>query len=206
MAHRRSSPPPARGAAVHRVTVVLRGSTPAIWRRLDVASDTSLAGLHRILQCGFGWDSSHLWMFQTPRGEYGSPGPGRGSGHRNAAVTTLQDVAPEVGDRFCYIYDFGDDWEHDIEVEAVTPAEPGVVYPRCVAGRRAGPPEDCGGVGGYEDLVAVLTDPGHEEHEERLEWLGLDSADHFDPAAFDVTAVNRHLALLTAAVGGTARS
>ncbi|MCX5215535.1 plasmid pRiA4b ORF-3 family protein [Kitasatospora sp. NBC_00240] len=84
-------------------------------------------------------------------------------------------------------------WEHDILVEAVTDAEPGIAYPRCLTGRRACPPEDCGGMWGYEYLIEILAAPGHEEHDERLEWLGLDTADQFDPAAFDLAEVNSAL-------------
>ncbi|MFI6449121.1 plasmid pRiA4b ORF-3 family protein [Kitasatospora sp. NPDC050543] len=114
-------------------------------------------------------------------------------GIRSAAARRLDQVAPSVGDRFGYTYDFGDDWEHDILVEAVTGAEPGIAYPRCLTGRRACPPEDCGGMWGYEYLIEILADPAHEEHDERLEWLGLDTADQFDPAAFDLAEINSTL-------------
>jgi len=92
-----------------------------------------------------------------------------------------------------YLYDFGDDWQHDIVVEAVGPADSDARYPRCTAGRRAGPPEDCGGVWGFAELLEILADPQHEEHAERLEWLGIDSAEEFDPAAFDLAEINRDL-------------
>jgi hypothetical protein len=88
--------------------------------------------------------------------------------------------------------------QHDILVEAVTDPEPGIAYPRCLTGRRACPPEDSGGVWGYEYLLKILTDPEHEEHHDRLEWLGLDSADQFDPAAFDLAKVNTALSDLAA--------
>jgi Plasmid pRiA4b ORF-3-like protein len=120
----------------------------------------------------------------------------RGPGTRapQCGLQKLRQTAPRAGDRLRYTYDFGDDWEHDILVEAVTAAEPGAAYPRCITGRRACPPEDCGGIWGYEELLEILGDPGHDEHDERLEWLGLDSADEFDPAAFDLAEVNNDLA------------
>lgn len=181
-----------RGTAVHRVKVVLRGSKPPIWRRLEVPSDTTLQQLHHTIQQAFGWDGYHLWVFETHMGAYGIPDGELG--HRSAASKKLRVTAPRAGDRLSYTYDFGDDWEHDILVEAVTPAEPGAAYPRCLTGSRACPPEDCGGIWGYEELVEILGDPEHDEHDERLEWLGLDSADQFDPAAFDPAEVNSDLA------------
>lgn len=129
---------------------------------------------------------------RDPRGEYGLPDPELG--HRNAASVTLRTVAPRAGDKVRCVYDFGDDWQHDVVVEAVGPSVAGVGYPRCTGGRRAAPPEDCGGVWGYADLLEILGDPRHGEHAERLEWLGLDAADGLDPLAFDVEEVNRALA------------
>src|SRR5262249_58845900 len=87
-----------------------------------------------------------------------------------------------AGDRLRYTYDFGDNWEHDVLVEDVLIAEPEVAYPRCTGGRRAGPPEDCGGIWGYRELLKILGDPAHEEHEERLHWLGPSSRSGVDPA------------------------
>ncbi len=176
---------PAR--TVHRVKITLRGGKPPIWRRLEVPSTITLRDLHDAIQAAFGWAGYHLWVFETPDGDYGMPDPELG--HRDAARVTLDRVAPRTRDRLRYTYDFGDDWQHDIVVEDVLAAEVGVAYPRFVAGRRACPPEDCGGVWGYADLVEILADPEHDEHAERLEWLGLDSADEFDPATVDRDAV-----------------
>jgi hypothetical protein len=91
-----------------------------------------------------------------------------------------------------YEYDFGDSWEHVIKVEKILPAMPGVRIPLCLAGKRACPPEDCGGAWGYEHLLEVLRDPAHEEHNEMLEWLGGE----FDPEAFDIDATNVELRTL----------
>jgi hypothetical protein len=162
-----------------------------------VPSGITLQNLHRIIQVVFGWEDYHLWVFETRSGDYGMAD--RELGHRSAASKKLQDVAGRAGERIRYTYDFGDNWAHDIVVEEVSVPEPEATYPRVVAGRRAGPPEDCGGMWGYLDLVEILADPDHEEHESRVEWLGLDSADEFDPAAFDLDAVNK-------ALGSTRRS
>ncbi|HAM59032.1 MAG TPA: hypothetical protein DCQ64_27905 [Candidatus Rokubacteria bacterium] len=80
-----------------------------------------------------------------------------------------------------YEYDFGDGWEHEITLEATVPRQKGMRYPCCLGGERACPPEDCGGVGGYEDLMAVMRDPTHEEYESTLRWLG----GRFDPERFN---------------------
>ncbi|MDQ3764892.1 MAG: plasmid pRiA4b ORF-3 family protein [Actinomycetota bacterium] len=174
--------------------ITLRGSTPPIWRRLEVYSSTNLQQLHRTIQQVFGWEGYHMWVFQTPTGEYGVAD--RELGHRSAASAKLQDVAPGAGDRIRYTYDFGDDWEHDLLIEDVFAAEPGVAYPRCLTGRRACPPEDCGGIWVYQELLEILTDPGHPEHSNRLEWLGLSSTHEFDPTTFDLAEINQNLSKL----------
>ena len=104
-----------------------------------------------------GCDDHGALVFETERGEYGRPDPELG--HRNAATVTLKAVAPRAGARLRYLYDFGDDWEHDLVVEAVGRADPDASYPRCTGGRRAGPPEDCGGIWGYGDLLEILACP-----------------------------------------------
>jgi Plasmid pRiA4b ORF-3-like protein len=177
--------------AVHRVKITLRGSRPPIWRRLEVPSGITLNRLHQSIQAAFGWTDSHLWVFDTPAGEYGNGGGDLG--FRSAASAKLADVAALPGDRIRYTYDFGDDWEHDITVEDVLPAEPGVAYPRSTAGRRGCPPEDCGGLCGYQELLEILADPQDEEHAARLEWLGVAAAAEFDPARFDLGETNQAL-------------
>src|SRR5262249_20157355 len=169
-----------------------RGEKRAMWGGLEVGSGITRQQLHEHIQAAFDWLGSHLWVFETPAGGYGIPDPDLG--HRNAASRRLNDVAVRVGDRLRYTYDFGDNWEHDVLAEDRLIAEPGVAYPRCTGGRRAGPPEDCGGIGGYRELLEILGDPAHAEHEERLDWLGLSSGSEFDPARFDLGEVNRTLA------------
>ncbi|MCR6487141.1 plasmid pRiA4b ORF-3 family protein [Amycolatopsis sp. OK19-0408] len=169
--------------------VTLAGSKPKIWRRVAVPDDFSLADVHELIQDAFGWERSHLWVFETADGAYGLPDPELG--HADARSKRIGELLHAPADTLSYLYDFGDDWLHEVTLEA---REPGRGRPRCLDGRRAGPPEDCGGIGGYEELLDVLADPGHEDHEETLDWLGLEAADEFDPAAFDIAAVNLAIA------------
>lgn len=168
-------PRPAATSTIHTIKVTLADIQPEIWRRLQVPSATTLTVLHQIIQDAFGWENYHMWEFTAAKSK------------------TLAQVALYEGNLLGYTYDFGDSWEHRILVEAVASPEPGIAYPRCLDGQRACPPEDCGGIWGYDDLLQILADPTHDEHEERLEWLGLDSADQFDPAAFDLAKVNTAL-------------
>ena len=189
---RKTRKPASASRNIHRIKVALRGTKPPVWRRFEVPSDISLKRLHDVLQAGFGWEDRHLFVFETPLGSYGIPDPD--SDHRSAAHKKLSAVADWPGDKLRYEYDFGDGWEHEIVVEAVQPAEPGVAYPRCTAGRRAGPPEDCGGTWGYTELLGIMASPRHREYQARLDWLGLSSAAEFDPGRFDLAEANTGLA------------
>jgi hypothetical protein len=188
---RKKSDPP---APVYQIKVGLRGAKPPIWRRLEVPANISLARLHDVIQVAFGWDDSHMHLFETPYGEFGTADAELG--HRAEKPVTLEQVAPAVNSKVRYTYDFGDNWEHDVLVEKVLERDRSARYPRCTGGRRAAPPDDCGGVWGYGELVEILGDPDHPEREERLEWLGLDDPTAFDPAKFDVDEVNRTLSAL----------
>lgn len=171
-----------------RIKVTIAGTKPPIWRRLEVPAATNLARLHAVLQAAFGWDDAHLHAFETGHRSWGEGPAGRRLEGPTLRRTSLDAVAGSPGDQLTYVYDFGDDWVHSIHVEdRLTPADD-ATYPRCTAGRRAGPPEDCGGVPGYEHLLSVLADPQHPEHEDLSEWAGP-----VDPAAFDRDALNRAL-------------
>ena len=183
-------------APIYRIKVGLRGTKPPIWRRLELPADTGLAALDRIIRTAFGWSGDHMHIFQTPYGDFGVAD--RELDHRAEGPVTLEQVAPATGDRLRYVYDFGDDWAHDIVVEEALDREAEVAYPRCTGGRRAAPPEDCGGLPGYDDLLDIMADPAHPEHADRLDWLGLDSAAGFRPERFDADAVSHALSQLTA--------
>lgn len=178
-------------APIWQLKVTLKGSSPPIWRRILVSSDTSLAKLHRILQLAMGWWDCHLHQFEIHGRDYGVPDRELDYGQPtvNERGVRLVDVIDGVKERFVYQYDFGDDWSHQIVVEKVVPREENQRYPVCVAGARACPPEDCGGIWGYRDFLEAIKDPKHEEHESMLEWVG----GHFDPEAFNLVWINQRL-------------
>ena len=135
-----------------------------------------------------GWSNSHLHMFQVGKQRFGPKTPDWDRIQDERQVI-LQDIAPKAGSKFFYEYDMGDSWMHQVRVEKITRLESGFQKLKCLAGERACPPEDCGGTGGYEDLLAALRDPKHEQHDEMVEWVGED----FDPEAFDLAQVNKAL-------------
>lgn len=173
-----------------QLKVTLAGITPPIWRRLLVTTDVSLRRFHDILQIAFGWTDSHLHMFVAGEDRYGFPDPdGELDWMKNDARVKLGQVLTKAGDSLIYEYDFGDSWTHQVVVEKVI-SEPGALtVPGCIGGARACPPEDCGGVWGYAELLKAIANPRHPEHAELLEWIG----EEFDPEYFDAAAINKEL-------------
>ncbi len=143
-----------------------------------------------------GWNDLHLHQFLIDRTCYSLPYEDdlwQTSRPKNEAKFTLQDLEKKIQPRFQYIYDFGDDWIHQITVEKILPTEEGKPYPLVVTGRRACPPEDVGGIHGYMHLLEVLSNPEDEEYEEMADWLDMD---FFDPALFgkeDIAVINETL-------------
>jgi len=178
---------------IYQIKVTLLGTTPPIWRRLLVPAGMTLEQLHDVLQAAMGWEDCHMHEFHIGQKRFGKPDPSdRLMGlpaTGNERTVRMFSVLGKVGAKALYTYDFGDGWEHSIAVEKVLPPDPGLAYPLCTAGKLHGPPEDCGGIPGYYNLLEALHDPDHEEHEEMLEWIG----DGFDPNAFSVDEVNRRL-------------
>ncbi len=178
---------------VYQLKVTLRESKPPIWRRIQVPDNITLDRLHMILQHVMGWINSHLYKFEIAGKEYSIPDPDDDFYELHfidSRRTRLNKVISREKARFRYEYDFGDSWEHDILVEKILPAESSTLYPVCLAGKRACPPEDCGGIWGYAELLKVIRDPSHEEYESMMEWLG----GSFDPEEFNIGEINRSLA------------
>jgi hypothetical protein len=149
-----------------------------------------------VLQLAMGWDDGHMHDFRIGRTRYGIPDRAEKlmglPGTASERTARLCNVLGKVGAKAVYTYDFGDGWEHGIVVEKILMAEAGQAYPMCEDGKRHGPPEDCGGVPGFYDLLQAIGDPEHEQYGEMRDWLG----DDFDPEAFSVDEVNRRLAPL----------
>lgn len=180
---------PARMDQVFRLKVTLRYCTPAIWRQVDVPGWATLWDLHRVIQAAFLWEDAHLHQFLGNRSATGLRGREQPAPIKNEKRVLLGETLCKEGDTLIYEYDFGDDWLHEIRVENTFPPEPGVRYPRCTAAQRSAPPEDSGGPPGYEDLLAALTGPSHERHEEAVEWLGPE----FDPEDPNMRAVEKEM-------------
>ena len=164
-----------------RLKVTLAGLRPPIWRRLLVEDTMTLGTLHFAVQAAMGWENSHLHLFVVGAEQIGDPR--QLDEVADEAKVTVGGLADRGLKSFAYVYDMGDDWEHTIAIEGAGPIEPGRIYPACVGGRRACPPEDSGGPWGFADMLEAIADPGHERHEEVGEWLGA-----FDPEAFSVEA------------------
>jgi hypothetical protein len=192
----------APGDQIAQLKVTLLDTEPPVWRRLLVPATIRLDRLDRVIQAAMGWTNSHLHMFIHPSGRYGVPDldfPLQDERH-----TTLCDLADRQGETIRYEYDLGDGWDHEIVLEQFLTAQPGGRYPTCLAGARACPPEDCGGVHGYADLIDNLADSTHPEHQHLLEWLGIEKGSDFDPAHFDTADANRRLDTVILAATRTA--
>jgi hypothetical protein len=173
---------------VFQIKVTLLDVEPPVWRQLLISADTNLARLHAVLNEAVGWQNSHLHEFRLRDRTFGGPridDEGDVEDERRFKVNQLLSVGQSIE----YAYDLGDGWTHAVMVEKLLDLDPCIHYPLCVAGARSCPPEDCGGVGGSENLLAALADPNHEEHDELTTWVG----GTFDPAGFDLNRVNRAL-------------
>jgi hypothetical protein len=136
---------------VHRVKASLYGAKPPIWRRLEIPSAIPLAQLHEVMQIAFGWHDFHLHSFERVCGEFGPVDEEDFAARKDETKAALGQVAATVKVKIVYTYDFGDDWRHDIVVEQIVQAEPGVSYPRCTGGRRSVPREDSGGIWAHDE-------------------------------------------------------
>lgn len=176
---------------IYQIKVTLRDSKPPIWRRILVPEDITLFTLHEILQRVMDWGNYHLHMFTIAGQIYGDPEDDETGdlGTKNETRYRLNQLGLREKDKFSYEYDFGDSWEHNILVEKILPADPSFRYPVCVTGKRACPPEDVGGIWGYEEFLEAISNPNHEEHDEMLAWVGGE----FDPEEFDLDAINQSL-------------
>jgi len=177
-------------SSIYQLKVTLRGSKPPIWRRIQVRGNTTLPQLHDAIQAAMGWMGGHMHQFTIADVPYGTPDPEFEYEMHDETRVKLDRVITAEKDRFIYEYDFGDSWNHVVLLEKILPAESDIHYPRCLAGKRACPPEDIGGVWGYANFLEAIGSADHPEHDELLEWHGGE----FDPEAFSRDQINQRLA------------
>ena len=185
---RRASP-----KAVIQLRISLLDHTPTIWRQLLVPGEIKLSKLHSIFQAAMGWEGYHLHQFQIGGRSYGEPDEDiedediededidEDSVHFSELV--------EAPMRFSYWYDFGDNWRHEVVIESIEAVPQILKFAICVDGQRACPPEDCGGIGGFEEFLEAVSNPNHEEHLDYLQWIGHP----FDPEEFSLAVTNAAL-------------
>jgi hypothetical protein len=178
---------------VYQFKITLKDIKPAVWRRIQVPEIYTFWDLHVAIQDAFGWLDYHLHEFELMNpteaiiAAIGIPDDTWPSDRQ-----TLPGWKEKIADWLSmenrsslYTYDFGDNWEHIVKLEKILPRGKGVKYPVCTDGKRACPPEDCGGVWGYRDLLKILKNPDHEEYEDWVHWVG----GKFDPEFFDATKI-----------------
>jgi hypothetical protein len=182
---------PAKAAPpVFQLKITLADLKPPIWRRFEFPSSLKLCCLHSALQVVMGWTDTHLHQFEKDDLKWGvlEWDEGETPGLMDEGTTELAAVLRCGGDSLSYWYDFGDDWRHEVVLEGIQPAESALKHPLCLAGERRCPPDDVGGVLGYENFLEVILDPKHKDYELMVGWAG----GHFIDA-FDMKAVNRKL-------------
>ena len=180
---------------IYSIKITLQYSKPSIWRRL-LMPDVTLDLLHHAIQVAMPWEQSHLWEFRIGREtRIGLTMKELGINFdednydAEADQITIGNLVEQNAKKLIYTYDFGDSWDHDVVIEKTVPYDPAIQYPFCIAGENAGPPEDCGGMGGYYNLVEALNNKKHPEHKEMLEWHG----EVIDPTLFKPERVSLEL-------------
>jgi hypothetical protein len=186
-----------------QLKISLDGFKPLIWRKFLVEDSISFHQLHNIIQKVMGWDNYHLYNFdvgnniiqaENPQGMFVDSMWTMFRPKTKKIIpsekTKLNDIIKDEKQKFSYVYDFGDNWQHSIVVEKIMEKDPSQKYPVCIDGEMSCPPEDCGSVYGYEELLKIRENKNHPEYKERIvEWLGED----FDPELFVVDWVNARL-------------
>ena len=179
---------------VYQFKITLDEIRPPIWRRIQVPETFNFKQLHLAIQRSMRWKNYHLHNFKIGDATIGMQDQMDcdydDEDELDERKTYIKDWFKSPFDRAMYEYDFGAGWDHIIQLEKIEPAQSGVQYPCCTDGRRACPPEDCGGTYGYEELLLILKTPSHKEHNERKEWLHkCGYGKSFDPEKFSADNV-----------------
>jgi len=169
---------------VYQLEIYLKNSKPLIWRRIQVPETYTFWDLHVAIQDAMGWYNCHLHEFCIYYNSVtiGIPDDDTGYAALNEREEKISDYFIGLNDICNYNYDFGNYWEHEIVFENIRLKDKDRVYPLCLNGKMACPPEDCGGIWGYNDLLEILKNPGHEDYKDYIEWLGGEyNPEKFDP-------------------------
>ena len=180
---------------IYQFKITLKGISPPIWRRIHVPASYNFWELHVALNDAMGWLDYHLHSFYIGDKEQIEIGISQNDWMDAPTIlldweVLIQQYFTEIGQKAAYHYDFGDDWHHEILFEGILLKEKKVKYPLCLAGERACPPEDCGGIYGYLDFLEILNDPKHQDYEDIIEWLNRTANYPYDPEAFDPKKVH----------------
>lgn len=177
-----------------QIRIDLARYRPKIWRRLLIRSDLPLYDFHLAIQIAMGWDNSHLHQFIKEKKFYSERLKDDWTWDDRHNIDydgmIISDLLLKEKDKIEYEYDFGDGWVHEIKLEKILPSDDTMKSPVCTDGALASPPEDCGGIWGYAQMLEIMKDPGHEQYEETLEWIG----ETFNPEFFDIITANKLLA------------
>jgi hypothetical protein len=179
---------------IARIRIQLKDIAPAIWRRVEVSLTTSLKGLHDVIQAVMPFENYHLFLFEVGGKRYGISDPkwDRVRETLNAKNIKLGTLVERGVVAFSYTYDFGDDWRHSITIEGITAADPKLDYPRFIDGSRRAPPEDVGGIPGFEEFLDAMANPRHPEHKRLTEWYG----GSFDPDDLNLPVITARISKL----------
>lgn len=168
--------------------VSLLGTEPLVWRKFLAHDFIKLSELHMLIQMTMGWEARHLYEFKINGISFMEKDDEIGGNAVDPESAILSDVIGIVK-KFTYIYDFGDGWQHEVEIINRCDHDPKLKYPICIAGENACPPEDCGGIYGFDQLKKTLKTKNSKAKDEALEWLG----GYYNPNSFDPNFVNKHL-------------
>ncbi len=180
---------------IYQIQIALKGIKPKIWRRLLIPSDLMLSDFHYIIQTSMGWTNSHLHQFIKNRTFYSYKHIDDDMWDEMNNIDYIKkkirisDLLKLEKDRITYEYDFGDGWIHEVILEKILPLDDQIKYPICLTGKMTCPPEDCGGILGYSNMLEILKQPKHKEFRSYKKWLGGD----FDPNYFDKDELNEFL-------------
>lgn len=174
---------------IYQFKISLKGSKPIISRTILVESNRTFYEFHHIIQIAMGWINYHLFQFMAKGNCISDPSMVDYKDIIDSKEIRLNEIFTEEGEKIEYEYDFGDGWKHIIKLEKIVLIKLNNIYPVCIRGKRRCPPEDCGGIWGYQNLIEVMGNKKHPDYKEMKEWLGGE----FDPEEFNIEEINEEL-------------